>query len=617
MNISFFQKIKSSFIIAFFVFSFMISISSCYAQLYVSNNSYLFNKGALVFAQGNVELNGSNSFFYNRNEGQLLQGSLGSSSNIGAGKLSIFQEGTVNNYAYNYWCSPVGNASAAVGNEDFGITMLNLPITSTMSNPATIISDYNGESNTGTLSISSYWIWKFLTSTSYSQWIHTEALTNISAGQGFTMKGTEGIDTTNPGEFVANNIGSSQRYDFRGKPNDGVININVVNGSATLTGNPYPSAIDLNMFLTDPSNYEIDGTALFWEQDKTVNSHNIAEYRGGYGTYNGTTSIYTPATFYSYDIAGNQGTVFSNPNNVYQRRFSPIGQGFMVRGIANGVVQMKNSYRVFVKEGITNYSQFEKITSFKRTLDDEYFDDIPNVAGIDYTEISKAPTPHFIINTSLNNQAVRQIAIGFMSNSIDGVDKADSKFPVEYDDITSDAYLLLNNLPYVHSITNFDINKRFQIGFKNSGTSSIIFTLKVNNFINFDTTNVFLFDALTGIYHDIKNSHYELSLLPGTYNNRFEITFTNQALHIDENLVDSLSIVQNNNEELLIISNPNNLQIESLILFDLTGKEIINKYDFSEKSFYEFSTDSFCDGVYIVKIKLKNGYVKTQKIIII
>jgi hypothetical protein len=41
----------------------MISISSCYAQLYVSNNSYLFIKGALVFAQGNVELNGSNSFF--------------------------------------------------------------------------------------------------------------------------------------------------------------------------------------------------------------------------------------------------------------------------------------------------------------------------------------------------------------------------------------------------------------------------------------------------------------------------------------------------------------------------------------------------------------------------
>ena len=127
------------------------------AQLYVSNNSYLYDKGAVVYVKGNVELNGANSLIYLRNEGQFVQGTTGSSANKGTGKLSVFQEGTVNHFSYNYWCSPVGNASSSAGNEDFGITMLNVPTTSTASAPATMItSDSDGQTSPGFLGISTY-----------------------------------------------------------------------------------------------------------------------------------------------------------------------------------------------------------------------------------------------------------------------------------------------------------------------------------------------------------------------------------------------------------------------------------------------------------------------------
>ena len=72
------------------------------------------------------------------------------------------------------------------------------------------------------------------------------------------MKGTMGSDGYNPGgvELSANNpynaspfVPSAQRYDFRGKPNDGNIGIDVADGKLTLTGNPYSSAINLNMFF--------------------------------------------------------------------------------------------------------------------------------------------------------------------------------------------------------------------------------------------------------------------------------------------------------------------------------------------------------------------------------
>jgi hypothetical protein len=48
------------------------------------------------------------------------------------------------------------------------------------------------------------------------------------------MKGTSGTNT-NSIAGVQNNSGSNQRYDFRGKPNDGTISIPVGIGKLTLT----------------------------------------------------------------------------------------------------------------------------------------------------------------------------------------------------------------------------------------------------------------------------------------------------------------------------------------------------------------------------------------------
>ena len=118
------------------------------------------------------------------------------------------------------------------------------------------------------------------------------------------MKGTSGSDATVPHTGAGqNNAGSRQRYDFRGKPNDGTITNAVLAGNFTLIGNPYPSAIDLNAFLNDPVNAAvIDGRALFWEQ-AAVNSHMLNQYQGGYGIYTPGTG-YTPADFWSYNGNG-------------------------------------------------------------------------------------------------------------------------------------------------------------------------------------------------------------------------------------------------------------------------------------------------------------------------
>ena len=300
------------FAFLFLMLSPLFGSQNCEAQLYVNNNFvYVADKYLYVKQDVNIQAAGN---LYLRNQSQLLQAKTGTSANAGGGTLSVFQEGSVNNFAYNYWCSPVGNSITASGNEPFGITMLYQPTSATGSTAAGILpmNSYNGTSNP--LSIAQGWIFKFLSSSLYSQWFGVYNATTINAGEGFTMKGTSGSDATFSDAGAVNNPGSKQRYDFRGRPNDGNITINVASGKRTLTGNPYPSAIDLKAFLLGATNST--GIAYFWEQDKTVNSHFIANYKGGYGTYSpvggmnvapyGTMGVYTPAIFYAYDGAGTQ-----------------------------------------------------------------------------------------------------------------------------------------------------------------------------------------------------------------------------------------------------------------------------------------------------------------------
>jgi len=589
-----------------FIFCALFSLNALFGQLYVSNNSYVYNKGTVVYAKGNLELNGANSNFYLRNEGQFVQGTTGNSSNTGVGKLSVFQEGTVNNYAYNYWCSPIGNASATIGNEDFGITMLNVPTTNIASTPATISSaTYNGTSGAGALTIASYWIFRFLSQANYSDWVQSGAATNISAGQGFTMKGTSGTDATNVGETTANNTGSAQRYDFRGKPNDGTITVGVAANNFTLTGNPYPSALHVNAFLLDPTNTDCTGIAYYWEQDKTINSHSLLAYRGGYGTYSPislvSNGIYVPAFFSSYNIDGTLNVTGSSSGLLIERKYAPIGQGFMIKGKASGSpvsVTLRNAHRDYYKEAGPS-SQFERVSSN---------------ASNDNQPVGINSTSHIRFNTIVNNANTRQLALAFLPNATDGVDEGiDAMSPDR--DLTNDVYFFLDNEKYVIEGVNFDLEKRIPLGVNVSGNSTFKFSLvQVVNFN--EDQEVYLFDAFDGSYHNLIQGDYEVSLPTGIYNNRFEITFTNESLSISNPIKETIIVVQNNANQQLEISNTTLMDIKSVTLYDITGKLLFNKTKLGVKESYEFSTASLSEAVYLVKIQSSDGQSFSQKIIV-
>lgn len=585
------------------------------AQISVGSNTPVYVKGQVLYIGQNINLN-SNSNLYLRNNSQLVQGTAGLSANSGTGIVSVYQEGTSDNFDYNYWCSPVGINTSSSGNNNFGITQLFQPANSTISSSAVILpfGSYNGSANP--LTIASHWIYKLTNANNYSQWIQVGSTTAIAPGEGFTMKGTSGSDSTDPeGTGIVNNPGiGAQRYDFRGKPNDGNITVAVgSNDAATLTGNPYPSALHLNAFLLDPTNTAATGIAYFWQQDKNVNSHFLSAYRGGYAAYSpidlGSNGIYVAATFKSYN---SDGTVNNNPptgtSPVVARKYLPIGQGFLINGTSNGTVTFKNSHRVFYKEG-GSLSQFEKPARNLSAKSNDTIDDLK-----DGPPVPPSSLIYLKLNTIINSQFTRQLALAFISTATDGIDKGIDAKNMD-DDLPDDVSFWIENGNYVIQGVNFDLSKKIPLSVK--ATQNTNFKFYISQIVDFDESqNIYIYDSQNMSYHDIKNGVYEVEVAPGTYNERFKISFTNQSLGIHDEVKTNFFIFQDNKNQVLKALNPDNQIIKSFVLYDILGRVIISKENPGVEHTYNFSTSGMSSGVYIATFLTEDNIKITQKIII-
>lgn len=567
----------------FLLFNFNMS-----AQLFVKSGSYVYVKDKPVYVKDYVNLE-TNANLYLRNGSQLLQDATGTSStNTGTGKVSLFQEGTVNNFAYNYWCSPVGKATASTtGNENFGITLLHRPNSVIGSDNIGFAPSYDG--NATPLTISRRWIYKYITASGYSGWVYVGDANTLAAGEGFTMKGTAGTDASFSEDGVQNNPGSAQRYDFRGKANNGNIPVVVAPNETTLTGNPYPSAINLQQFLltgagNNPTAVNCTGIAYFWEQDKSVNSHLVANYRGGYGAYAagiGPDGLYEIPTFFAMDNNGNSipGSYGSGTN--YPRKISPIGQGFMIIGSATAgpstPVVMQNKFRVYQKEGAL-VSHFEKTETESLTTND---------------------WSYFRINTKLNGQGVRRMTLAFQPNATDGLDHAMDAEAIDYHPV--DVFFPIAGKECNIEAVTFDVNKKIPVGFRSDVPA--VYGLTVSELTNFDASqNIYLHDKIADTYHDIKNGLFEVNLPAGTNKDQFEITFVNSVLNTQSNTLAVFDVLQNNTIQELTISNPALLNLSSVSLYDVAGKLIFNKKSSAVSEKYTYSTAGISEGVYIVKI---------------
>ena len=567
-------------------------------------------KDQIIFVKDDINLNEADSKIYLRDESQLIQGDL-TTGNSGIGELSLYQEGTVNQWTYNYWCSPIGGILSNTSiNNSFRLNQTDDPLLSTMS---TIDSQDSGFTNdfdgyNSPLTISNRWLWTYVASDSYSDWAFVGSTNDIAPGLGFTMKGIGTAATGN------------QTYDFRGKPNNGTIGNAVLEDLFTLVGNPYPSAIDAALYIHDTDNINaIDGTLYYWEQNGTVNSHVLQDYEGGYYefTINAAGDIITdtPAVFMTYNENDNSFPLVIPANGVKTAgRYIPIGQGFMVKGETGttGTVFAKNEHRVYEKEGSS--SSFFRNASLTE-------DNNENASSINYQTngLSLVPADYkrFRLNVDFSvnqSQYTRQLILNFHNTATEGYDKGlELKRSSNY---ATDTYFTIDNK--VCSGAAYAFDEALVIPLNVDIEEQQPMRIRIFDIQNFeDGQGIYIHDNNNDTYVNLRNQNFEINIELGNYSNRFEIVFIpNQELSVEDVDLSSVSITQDNQIHQLVVSNPNSLEIKKIEVFDVIGKQVLSKSYNTSMSKYKLTTTNFSDGVYVVNVVTGSNTIKTQKVIV-
>ena len=580
---------KQIYGIAFFLLPFL-AFSQLYIKPYQGRDSYVYVQGNLLYVEKHIDLKSNPSqntaaSIYLRDEAQLLQGD-NKSNNTGNGLLSIYQEGDATAYTYNYWSLPVQITDGPL----LASSVIYDPLDKIYSRKALLTQELNGSTNP--LKISSRWLYK-LSGSGYSDWMYLGNSFNLSPGEGFTMKGVEGVNLNSSIYGILNNMGNRQRYDFRGRPNNGEITLPVEKNQILLVGNPYPSALDLKAFLEQ--NLSTSGIAYFWDS-KPINSHYLTEYEGGYGAYSpaGGNNGYVPAAFSRYDREGNILEDVNSRGGNYARHYSPIAQGFIVEGVDNGTVVFKNEYRSFVKENPAS-SEFKAANRISPGKE-------------------KGAT-RIRLNIEFNDLFVRPLLILHHPGSTNGVDHAmDAK---NLSLLSSDAGWAIDKKEYLIDVRPLDLQDQIPLLIFSSEEQKVNFSLEEVSNIE---SNIYLYDSETAAYHNLTESDFVVRLPEGNFQERFFLTFLAEEAEVDllplPAAINEYIVFQNNLFNRLEVTAPLKITPEKIELFDITGRKLREQKGKKEQGYYEFQTRNLSNGIYIVKITNPEGALFSKKVII-
>jgi uncharacterized protein YjdB len=560
----------------------------------------VFNDVTLI--SGDIRLTG---------QAQLVQAGIAANSSTGSGKLLRDQKGKKNSFNYNYWSSPVSPGS----NTPYVINTVLRDGTDVTTNPFSPTNitfgsafDFADSPNLGAIQITDRWIWSYNAQlilgdewATYYQWYHVTSNGTLKVGEGYTMKGTGGAAT----------IDATQNYTFIGKPNSGTITLNMIKDNSYLIGNPYPSALDADEFIKDNIKETVNskvgrntenrfsGVLYFWDHFGLSNNHYLAEYQGGYATYS---------------LAGGVVAINNSPLNLNDGalgskapgRYIPVAQGFFIVGyletaegqvstVTGGPLLFKNSQRAFVRENTGNSVFMKKSVTTKEVADDRYKIRL----GFD-----SSIGAHRQLLVTADTNTSNQFDIGYDAPMLDT--NVNDMFWYE-----SNAKLVIQAVP------NFNDDQIIAFGLVVANEGDI--TIKIDALENIpNNLEIYLHDNITGIYHDIKNANYTISMPIGEYNDRFSLQFVNKIYAIDKTTLNEGIMVYytNNNGTLNIKNNFIDATVTEVDLFNLLGQKLTNwKIDNIKQNNIQIPIKNVNSGMYLVKIKTTKGDF-SKKIII-
>ena len=490
---------------------------------------------------------------------QLLQTHTGASQVTGTGDLYIDQEGSATTvYQSGFWSSPVtqdGSQFTISGIMKDGTTP-----TSATSNPPDInftATDVLDGAKTSPITISGRWLATLTNSQVFISPISPTAV-NLFPPQGWNMKSTGG---------------GTQNFTFKGVINDGDYTSSIDQSNFSLIGNPYPSAIDADQFISDNSS-SINGTLYFYDGTNDT-SHYQGEYTGGYATR----------------VSG-VGTPFGGGATPSQ--YIPVGQGFFVeRNTAGiGTITFQNSQR-----------------SFQTGAD--FMGRTNEIGNLQVIRIG------FEFDLPENDEYKRQLAIAFrgLTNNFE------KGFDAEmFDRQPSDLALKIEGRTEPFVITGIDyLDETMRLPLELYLDVNREVTFSLEGIENMSAT-VYLEDALDGRHYNLSEGSVNLTLDAGDYSDRFFIAFIDQeavALSTeDSTFLSGYQVFYAPDLEEITIQKQNEGILKKVKVYNLLGQEVL-EYEAENPSDIQFTipTDTLKSALYIVRVQTEEGWFSKKLVI--
>jgi hypothetical protein len=419
-------------------------------------------------------------------------------------------------------------------------------------------------------------------------WKKETAATIMQIGKGYIIRGPQ-ITSPPPPPGIYNAT-------FVGTPNNGIKNIYIgPSGTSNLLGNPYPSAINADTFLSDNSAF-IEGTLYFWTHNTAIQlAFNITgvDVFGNPKVGSGALA-YTSDDYASYNGTG--GVAVSG--GVVPTGKIAAGQAFFTTSkTTGGAVTYTNAMRL---AGTTLVD--------KTGINQQFFKTKNNAKTTNAIEKDR-----IWLNLSNDQGAFKQTLVGYIT---DATNDYDSRFDGESFDGNEfvDFYSVNNdkNLVIQGRALPFDENDTVPLGFKS--------TIDGDFTINIDQTDgllasqpVFIEDKLTNTVTNLKTGNYTFNTVAGTFNDRFVLRYTDKTLGTtDFNVQANTVLVSIKNKQIKVNSFAETINM--VTIYDLQGRQIYQKDKVNNNEFLIADFVSSHETL-IVKTSLQNGKTVTDKII--
>lgn len=392
-----------------------------------------------------------------------------------------------------------------------------------------------------------FYTYDYTGTTTPTAWIPVAdpSTTNFEPSHGYLLRApntwSSSVYTPYQGEFI-------------GKPNNGSFQ-NTVGVGYNLLGNPYPSPLSADAFLT--ANVALGASSLYyWTHAVPQNGAYVAQ-----------------TNYASYNLSGGTAAI---AGGAQPDEFIQVGQGFLVNIATAGQAQFTNAQR-----SDTSNNQFFKTTT---------------------TNVDR-----FWLGLRNDNASYNQILVAYINGATNGVDLGyDAKLLTNGNSHLSS---LIDNENYVIQGRNsvFEVNDEVPLSF--TAEQSGMFTISLDAVEGiFDSQDILLWDKQLNIYHNLQTNDYSFTTSAGTFNNRFSIVYNSTLSNPMFNEAEVL--VYKNNENLIV--NANNQIIQSVSVYDIQGRLLVKKQNV-KASHITVSEIKAKNQVLLVAVQTDNGSV-TKKI---